>query len=504
MKTFIVSFSFLFFYFSPSTYPQWYQQYSGVNTNLYSFFSIDGQTAWATGANGVILKTTNSGASWVQKPSGTSYSISFVHFFNPNEGIVAGSGGTIKKSYDGGNTWQSVYGGTYNRLQEGCFINDSVGYLCGDAGVIIKTTNRGNSWSASVVTPNNICFIDFVNESTGFISTETGGQVWKTTDAGASWTLKLTVGNIGLWQIHFANENNGWFVGEFGTIGKTTDGGETWFGQFSGTNVNLRSVYFHTPEIGWVVGKDETRLRTTNGGSNWLLEHTGYDYEFLYIYFFNESIGWIIGTPGWWTGYPAVILYTDNGGVPVELTSFTVNVNDREQVEVKWSTATEINNSGFEVQRLFLNHQGTDWEASGFVPGHGTTTEPQYYSFLDQIVQSGKYKYRLKQIDYDGTSEYSEEVEVDVNNSIAFTLEQNFPNPFNPSTKIQYSIPERENVRLIVYNGVGEEVSVLVDGIVEAGQYEVTFDAANLPSGIYLYKLQSDRGIEVKKMILLK
>ena len=89
-----------------------------------------------------------------------------MHFFNHNEGIIAGSGGTIKKTYDGGETWQSVFGGTYNRLQEGCFVNDSVGYICGDAGVLIKTTNKGNTWSTStVVTPNNICFIDFVDES---------------------------------------------------------------------------------------------------------------------------------------------------------------------------------------------------------------------------------------------------------------------------------------------------------------------------------------------------
>jgi photosystem II stability/assembly factor-like uncharacterized protein len=309
MKTFFVSFSLLLLCFSTSTYSQWYQQYSGVNINLYSFFSIDGQTAWATGANGVILKTTNSGASWVQKPSGTSYSISFVHFFNPNEGIVAGSGGTIKKSYDGGNTWQSVYGGTYNRLQEGCFVNDSVGFICGDAGILLKTTDRGNTWTTSVIAPSNFAFIYFVTETTGLATTEYTGQIWKTTDAGTTWNLKQIIGNYSIWQIHFVDENNGWVVGEFGTIARTTNGGETWNLQYSGTGVNLRSVYFHTPEIGWVVGKDEKRLRTINGGNNWTHDHTGYTYEYLYIYFFNDIIGWIIGTDG-------VILFTDNGGLP--------------------------------------------------------------------------------------------------------------------------------------------------------------------------------------------
>ena len=133
MKNLFVTFSFFLLFLPTSLYPQWYPQFSGVNTNLYSFFSIDGITAWATGANGVILKTTNKGATWISKSSGTSFSISFVHFFNYNEGIIAGSGGTIKKTYNGGETWESIFGGTYNRLQEGCFVNDSVGYICGDA-----------------------------------------------------------------------------------------------------------------------------------------------------------------------------------------------------------------------------------------------------------------------------------------------------------------------------------------------------------------------------------
>jgi hypothetical protein len=312
------------------------------------------------------------------------------------------------------------------------------------------------------------------------------------------------MGSISLWQVCFVSPMKGFAVGEWGVIIKTADGGENWTQYFAGTQENLHAINFSTPEIGWIVGKDENRLRTSNGGNTWVLEHSGNDYEYLQVHFLNESIGWILGTPGYWSGNPSIILYTDNGGVPVELTSFTVKLNDREQVEVKWSTATEINNSGFEVHRLFTSLQGSLWEVAGFVPGHGTTIEPQYYSFLDQIIQLGKYKYRLKQIDYDGTFEYSDEMGVEVNNPITFSLAQNFPNPFNPTTKIQYSIPEKGNVKLTVYDSIGEEVSVLADGIVEAGQFEITFEAASLPSGMYLYKLQSVWGTIVKKMILLK
>lgn len=486
---------------STPVHAQWYGQSSGVSTNLYSFFSIDGTTAWATGANGVILKTTNKGASWVIKPSGTSYTISFVHFFNPDEGIIAGSGGTIKKTYNGGDTWQSVYGGTYNRLQEGCFVDDSTGYMCGDAGIIIKTTDRGNTWTPTVITPNNICFIDFVNENTGFISTENSGQIWKTTNGGLTWSLKQTVGDISIWQIHFVDESHGWFVGEFGMIGKTTDGGETWFQQFSGVyDVNLRSVYFFTTDIGWVVGKDETRLSTTNGGTTWTLEHTGYDYEYLYIYFYNESIGWIIGTPGWWTGNSAVMLYTENGGIPVELINFKARRVESEII-LEWTTATETNNSGFEIER---KKESDDWEKIGFVPGHGTTSEMQNYNFSDKPDQSGIYTYRLKQINYDGSFEYSDEINIEFVALIEFSLEQNYPNPFNPITTIRYSIAEREFVTLQIFNSLGEMVIKLINEEKEAGVYESTFNASNLPSGVYFYCLKAGDFTQTKKLLLLK
>src|SRR5690606_15858708 len=109
-----------------------------------------------------------------------------------------------------------------------------------------------------------------------------------------------------------------------------------------------------------------------------------------------------------------------------------------------------------------------------------------------------------KQIDFDGTYGYSNEIYVEVNGPLTFDLKQNYPNPFNPATKIAYSVPVTGSVKLAVYNIVGEEVAVLVNGQVEAGFYEVTFDASNLSSGMYLYKLQSGNSVEVKKMILIK
>jgi len=211
-----------------------------------------------------------------------------------------------------------------------------------------------------------------------------------------------------------------------------------------------------------------------------------------------------------------------NSIVPVELVSFSANVSDN-SVALNWITATELNNSGFCIERKqVLSPQSSagnsDWVEVGFVNGHGTTSESQSYSFNDQSVSSGKYLYRLKQIDFDGTLSYSNEVEVDLSLPISFKLEQNYPNPFNPSTTIKYTIPnvtlsassraesrdEGSRVILKIYDVLGNEVAALINEDQPVGNYEINFDANNLTSGIYFYRLQTGSFVETKKMILLK
>jgi hypothetical protein len=187
--------------------------------------------------------------------------------------------------------------------------------------------------------------------------------------------------------------------------------------------------------------------------------------------------------------------------VPVELTSFTANVNNLSQVVLNWETASEINNQGFEIER---RTESSEFRTIGFVEGYGTTTEPRSYVYTDVTAELGVNYYRLKQVDYNGKYAYSDVVEIDVTAPLTFDLAQNYPNPFNPSTSIKYSVPESGNIRLSVFNIVGEEVAVLADGFTQAGFYEVTFDASNLSTGVYLYKLQSANSVQTKKMMLLK
>jgi len=202
--------------------------------------------------------------------------------------------------------------------------------------------------------------------------------------------------------------------------------------------------------------------------------------------------------------------------IPVELTSLSATVLQNERaLNLSWSTATETNNSGFEILRFAQNDN--EWRTIGFVPGFGTTTEPKSYSFIDENVSSGNYKYRLKQFDFDGTFTYSNEIKVEVNfTPKEFALYQNYPNPFNPSTVIKYEIPgqslpagrqaRNDNVLVIlkVYDVLGNEVATLVNEEKYPGVYEVKFDASSLASGMYLYKLQAGTFIQTKKMILTK
>jgi hypothetical protein len=184
--------------------------------------------------------------------------------------------------------------------------------------------------------------------------------------------------------------------------------------------------------------------------------------------------------------------------IPVELTSFTAAANSND-VMLNWTTATETNNLGFDIER---KGQG-DFERIGFTEGHGTTTEIQNYFFIDKDVAAGTYSYRLKQVDYDGTIEYSFPVDVTVNPDDYF-LSQNYPNPFNPSTTIKYSIPVDGNVSLKLFDLLGNEIYTLVDELKQAGTHELEFNASDLSSGVYYYQIKSAEFVATKKLMLMK
>lgn len=260
------------------------------------------------------------------------------------------------------------------------------------------------------------------------------------------------------------------------TVGVTYDGGAT--------SSTLYSLVDPTGNVGPIVVSG-TFTTPPSGTTNMQLEisYSGDSFNIDFIYWDNVCI---------------------SQSVPVELTSFTARA-DYGVVELQWITATETNNQGFEVQRS----AGGEFETIAFIEGHGTTTETQVYTYQDRTVGVGSYNYRLKQIDFGGTFEYSDVVAADVPAPADFALDQNYPNPFNPSTKIAFRLAVDSKVSLKVFDVLGQEVASLVNTNLVAGAHSVDFDASSLNSGVYLYRIEATgidgtNFVDVKKMVLTK
>jgi hypothetical protein len=193
-----------------------------------------------------------------------------------------------------------------------------------------------------------------------------------------------------------------------------------------------------------------------------------------------------------------------NSPMPVEMVTFSASVN-KTNVTLSWLTSSEVNNRGFEIYRSSKN-MNTDWTIAGFVNGSGTKNTPSHYSYSDRQLSAGKYYYRLKQIDYNGNFEYHNlNGYVEISGPNKYELSQNYPNPFNPVTKINFAIPVGTNVSINVYDVSGKQVnSIMKNKFLEADYYSVVFDASKLSSGIYYYRIETDKFTSVKKMVVLK
>jgi hypothetical protein len=204
---------------------------------------------------------------------------------------------------------------------------------------------------------------------------------------------------------------------------------------------------------------------------------------------------------GDWAGVWEARIFEPNNTTAVEFTEFTAKVNENNSVILDWTTASEQNCKQFNITRKKGNG---DFVTVDSVPGHGSVTETQQYTFTDNTVNSGHYSYRLEEVDFSGHVSYSNIVEIEVNNPQDFILEQNYPNPFNPTTTISYSVSKESFVSLQVYDILGNEISTLVNEKKPQGYYNIEFNAKDLPSGIYFSRIQAGSFVAVKKMVLLK
>jgi hypothetical protein len=311
---------------------------------------------------------------------------------------------------------------------------------------------------------------------------------------------------------------------------RTNSSGDTlWTRVYGGTGTELGSSVCETDDNGFILAgyttsfgsgnRDIWLVRTNSSGDTlWTKTIGGISTdEGKSVRYINDDEYIVCGyTVSFGSGKTDVwlIRLNSSASVPVELTYFTAAAVGS-NVELNWITAAETNNRGFEVERASSSTTpGQDnpqsaignpkWEMVGFLEGYGTTTERINYSFTDKNVSAGSYKYRLKQIDFDGTFEYSPEVEVEISTLFEFALHQNYPNPFNPATKITWQTPVSIWQTLKIYDVLGNELTTLVDEYKPAGNYEVEFDAAHLPSGVYFYRLQAGNFTETKKLILMR
>jgi hypothetical protein len=263
---------------------------------------------------------------------------------------------------------------------------------------------------------------------------------------------------------------------DFGYVDVSIDGGATWVNYLTYDVTDIRNTHVSLDISATAAGQSQVWVR-----------------------FKTVQPGW-----DWWWAVDNVGLY-GSGVVPVELTSFAASVSDA-GVTLNWATATETNNSGFSIERSVDN---VEFNAIAFVDGMGTTSEKTNYTYVDKSVNAAKAYYRLKQIDFDGTSAYSNVVEVDLNIPTDFSISQNYPNPFNPSTTIKFGLPVESKVTINLFNTLGERVAQIANSDFAAGNQRIDFNASNLSSGVYFYTIEAigvdgTNFVSSKKMMLMK
>ncbi|MBE2280463.1 MAG: T9SS type A sorting domain-containing protein [Ignavibacteriaceae bacterium] len=414
-----------------------------------------------------IYKSTDGGASWYISLNNATFSFFGIPMTpDPNrfDTVYTMTNNIFMRTVDFGENWTTL--STPSGFATPCDIEvfpDSVNIiLAGDNTTgIYRSTDYGVTWARvyqtsgeipTIATPANSPGVAYATKWGG------GGGFLRSTNYGLTWSeLPGSVVGQSNWGVDVAPENPAYIV----------------VGRYSGSNVYISR------------NTGQSWITTTLPSSNYSVVVV----DTLTI-FAAQSGGF----------YKLRVPY-----IPVELSSFSANVTGS-HVRLDWTTATELNNSGFEIHRRELQKLSEgEWEVIAFVDGNGTTTEKNEYSFVDYPKFGTSYQYRLKQIDFDGTYEFSSFVEVDTDIPSEYALHQNYPNPFNPETILSFSLPSEINVSLKVYDILGNEVASLINNeLYQAGNHRISFNAVNLASGMYIYKISTANFTAAKRMLLMK
>lgn len=385
--------------------------------------------------------------SWSPLVSGTTTTLRGVHFPNEQTGYIVGANNVLRKTTNGGLNWVAQNSSLVGSFDLNCvyFATPDIGWVCATNNRIVYTNNGGATWSLqSTGSQTNILYsLHFINSQTGWVVGE-DGYMRRTVNGGINWLSQGSGTANTLLSVYFPGSANGWIAGESGNIRRSYDYGVNWVAQTSQPNL-INSVFFVDDNTGFVVGQNGLIRKTVNGGTAWNTLTSGVIQEFRDVHFINANTGWIVG-------FNNTIIKTTNGG-----SSWLPDIS---------GTSTAFYSVHFPSQNV-----GFAVGTAGNLFKYSTTTSVNTYS-----------------------SEVPSE----------FKLYNNYPNPFNPSTTIKFDVSDVSNVKISVYDLLGREVKTLINEVLKAGKYKIDFDASDLTSGTYFYRIESEGLNEVKKMILVK
>lgn len=470
---------------------QWVQT-NGPDGGEIHALAVSGSNLFAGTSSGIFLSTDN-GSSWTAINTGLT-NVSTQAFVFSGSNLFAGTFGGVFLSTNNGANWTAVNSGlTYYHVLALAFNGGNL-FAGTDGGGVYLSTDNGTLWTDvnSGMTSSSILTL-VVNDTDIFAGTH--GGIFRSTNNGTTWTA-VNSGVTSTTVLSLAVSSTNIFAGTWGGIFLSTNNGTNWSRVHPGlTDTAVYSLAVNGTDLFAGTGGGGVFL-STNNGATWATANSGLTNTNVRA-FAVSGANIFAGT------YGGMVFSAAAATLPVEITGFRVIVEGSE-VQVIWRTETEVNNYGFGIERRVTNREPAKWDMVCFVIGSGTSSSPNDYSFLDHDLFPGTYRYRIKQIDRDGSFSYHGDLQVEIVGPGKFTLGQNFPNPFNPITTIRYSLPTTSNVRLTIYNMLGQVMSKLVNEQQSAGWKEVQWDATGVASGLFFYKLQAGNFVEVKKMLVVR
>lgn len=503
---------------------QWTSVTTGMTGDIWGIDFVNASTVWICSSVGEVKRSTDGGATWLAAGNAGdgAYSIAALSATTAVVALGPSSGsGSIKRTTDGGTTWTQVYtatGAWFNFVDnwsatELWALSDPIG---GNFHIVVST-DAGATWAlAPNLPPAPAANVFGANNSwyqvgstfwfgTGGSGSTLANRVYKSTNGpNGPWTFATTTAQY-VGSVAFSSGTGAGVCGFWqanNTINRSADGGATWTAQSNTMALTRGLEYVRGTSYVWAATSTGIYSSSDNGATwtaNTIPPVTG---GLNFIRFFQDAnVGFAGGAAG-------LLLKSNlNPVLPVELVSFSAT-QQGSVINLSWATASEINNSGFEIQRKIYNgDKVSEWTAIGFKAGKGTTTERQEYTFSDDIsgVTMDKAAYRLKQMDFGGQYEYSDEIIVENIIPLNLKVMQNYPNPFNPSTVISFDLNSEYFVSVKVYNSLGQQVADLLNEVRSAGNHEVLFNADNLSSGSYYAVIRiGDQAPQTLKMSLMK